>query len=377
MQGQSIVDGRIPSLDGWRAVAIALVLLSHEWASRNPPEFGIWLPLFSQGSLGVRVFFVLSGFLITQLLVREHVKTGTISLRNFYVRRALRILPVYYLFLLCLASLWSLGLYKDALSSWLGAMTFTRNMLGDGTSATVHFWSLAVEEQFYFLWPATVVFFGLSNRWRTAAAILTTVIVVSFASRLPNCGDHSFLCVRILGGACAVKWADALAVGCLMAILESRGKIKKLSPTANTVLQSLCVLALIVSAIPVTYGSRLADSTALSVQAFLIGGAIYASIFARPTQLTYRVLNCRAAVYLGLVSYSLYVWHTLFISRYIGEALADLPVYDWRIWWVPALLVAMGSFHFYERPIAALRTRFRAPGLPALDQGREIPRVLS
>ena len=343
-------------------MAITLVLLSHEYATSNAPDFGRWLPLFSQGSLGVRVFFVLSGFLITQLLVREHVATGTISLRSFYARRTLRIFPVYCLYLLCLAALAALGLHHDAASTWLGALTFTRNVVGSGNSANLHLWSLAVEEQFYLLWPATIVFFGLSNRWRTAAGILAAVIVVSFASRLPECRDPSFFCLRILGVNAAVKSADALAVGCLMAILESRGKIKKMSPTANTVLQWFCVLALIVSAIPLMHGSRLANSTALLVQAFLVGGAIYASISARPAQLAYRVLNCRAVVYLGLLSYSLYVWHMLFLSYYMGPAFANAALYDWRVWWIPALLVAMCSYHFYERPIASLRRRFRPPG---------------
>ena len=346
-------------------MAITLVLLSHAWGPRNPPDMGRLQPLFLQGSLGVRVFFVLSGFLITRLLLGEHTTTGTISLKNFYARRALRIFPVYYLYLLFLAILWSLGLYTDAASSWAGALTFTRNIVGRGPSATGHFWSLAVEEQFYVLWPAAIVLFHLSSRWRTAVGLLAAVIAMSFLARLVACPGHSFLCQRVLGVQSAVRYADSLAVGCLLAILDARGKIRRASPAANTVLLSGCTLALIVSAIPWTYGSRLADSTVLSLQAFMVGGAIYTSTRARSTALSFRVLNWRPVVYLGLVSYSLYVWHMPFLSGAMGAMMANLALYDVPLWWLPALLLASGSYYLYERPIASLKKRFRAPGLEA------------
>src|SRR5260370_42605751 len=99
-------DTRLPSLDGWRALAIVLVLLAHSSATTNPLQFPDFMrAITTQGGLGVRIFFVISGFLITLLLLMEHRQYGFISLRNFYVRRAIRILPVYYLFLLVLAGL--------------------------------------------------------------------------------------------------------------------------------------------------------------------------------------------------------------------------------------------------------------------------------
>ena len=135
---------RIPSLDGWRALSIAIVMLSHfEFATGFPSELAhSWGRLF-QGDLGVRIFFVISGFLITYLLLLEAERDGRPSLTQFYARRVLRIFPVYYLFVGVLAVLTAAGLYSDNWSTWLATLTFTRDIVGRGSSATTHFWSLA------------------------------------------------------------------------------------------------------------------------------------------------------------------------------------------------------------------------------------------
>src|SRR5215467_2941447 len=124
--------GRLPSLDGWRCIAIALVLVSHWPYTRGFP----WGERAVQvGDLGVRMFFVISGFLITYLLLVEADRRGQSSLQAFYVRRALRIFPVYFLYVAVLALLTAIGFYSDARSSWIGTLTFTRDIVGRGKSA--------------------------------------------------------------------------------------------------------------------------------------------------------------------------------------------------------------------------------------------------
>src|SRR5947207_1759718 len=162
---------RLPSLDGWRAVAIAMVVMSHFTAVRgfSPPAW--WTQAF-QGNLGVRIFFVISGLLITYLLLLEAERRGRPSLRSFYTRRVLRIFPVYFLYLGVVVGLTLAGLYTDTATAWIGSLPFTRNFIGQTQSLTGHYWSLAVEEQFYLVWPITLVALRLWERPRTAIGLL-------------------------------------------------------------------------------------------------------------------------------------------------------------------------------------------------------------
>ena len=149
-----------------RAISILLVVAWHLRSNGSAP----WLdPLWrvDTGNLGVRVFFVISGFLITSVLLAEYARSGTIALRRFYVRRAFRIMPVFYVFLAVMAIGGALGLLEAPLSSVLLAGTYT----GDYTHlswSVGHTWSLAVEEQFYLLWPGHIVLLGLRRAflWR-------------------------------------------------------------------------------------------------------------------------------------------------------------------------------------------------------------------
>src|SRR5260221_4908735 len=131
---------RIPSLDGLRAISIALVVWCHVGDGRG---------MYSYGSFGVTIFFVISGFLITHLLAAEEEKRGSVSISDFYRRRAFRILPPAILYLLVTAGLTS-GV------DVLHCLLFVRN-LNPGSEVTSHYWSLSIEEQFYLIWPAAFV----------------------------------------------------------------------------------------------------------------------------------------------------------------------------------------------------------------------------
>src|SRR5436190_7094955 len=129
-----------------------MVFFSHFTATRgfSPPSW--WDQVF-QGNLGVRVFFVISGLLITYLLLLEADRRGRVSLRSFYTRRVLRIFPVYFLYLGVVFALTAAGLYTDTATTFIGSATFTRNLIGQSQSLTRHYRSLSVGEQIYVVRP--------------------------------------------------------------------------------------------------------------------------------------------------------------------------------------------------------------------------------
>jgi peptidoglycan/LPS O-acetylase OafA/YrhL len=351
---------RIRSLDGWRAVGVSLVLVSHApFTAGFPERYASVLERVADGELGVRIFFVLSGFLITYLLLEEAAAARAISLQRFYVRRALRILPIYFTYLLVLGVLAALGLYHDAWSSWLGALTFTRNLFGAGRSATVQLWSLAVEEQFYLVWPTLVAAWAL---WRrppllvgvtVAAIILCPIVRATWLSFVPG---GSFV-NRLLGPQSALMYADSLCVGCLAAFLVRRNPAVP-RPLETPVL-SIVALGCVAAGRVVQYQfapTSWAVAFVPSVQALAIMFLIWASAFHRPGLMS-RALNLRPVVLLGTLSYSIYVWQFMFVSHFVPE-LGNSWTHDWK-WWMPcAIAVAAASYYGVERPFLKLKTRF-------------------
>jgi peptidoglycan/LPS O-acetylase OafA/YrhL len=352
---------RLPSLDGLRAVAILLVLVSHcQYAAGFPAGSAPLLFMFFDGELGVRIFFVISGFIITRLLLDEELAQGGISLRRFYLRRTFRILPIYFAYLGLLALLSLAGRYADSPSSWLGCLTFTRNMMGRGDSATVHFWSLAIEEQFYLCWPLLFCLLGLGRRRALAAALLLSLVLVSIAVRSWSspAGLGGTLLARLFGARSLLRYADSLALGCLGAFLHERLISRERGGLAWSaalllVAEQLCdrvgpPLSAIHAVMP-----ALQAATAVSLLLCLLtpsrGGL-------------YFMLNRKFVMRVGVLSYSLYVWHFVFLSSFAPRACPWPLLQHWTLWWIPAFAVAMLSYEFLEVPFLRLRRKFgRAP----------------
>jgi peptidoglycan/LPS O-acetylase OafA/YrhL len=167
-------DRRIPSLDGLRAISILAVMLGHAQGTRGFPDNPV-LHLFGDtGNLGVRVFFVISGFLITSLLLAEQERNGRISLRVFYLRRALRICPACYVYIIVIGVLGAVGAVEVRKGDLVFAATYTNNFVADRSWVLGHLWSLAVEEQFYLLWPAMLC---LGGRRRAVIGAIAVVAV--------------------------------------------------------------------------------------------------------------------------------------------------------------------------------------------------------
>src|SRR6266705_6713745 len=197
----------LPALDGLRAVAVGVVMVYHFGINAVP------------GDLGVSAFFVLSGFLITWLLLKEHRATGSMSLRQFYTRRVLRIFPAYYAFIALTyagdhvrGQAWPPGLAPSAL---VYLVNYFNALNGHPTTSIAHAWSLGIEEQFYLLWPMLLLVL-LRGGTRRAAQTLGVVIVAVLLWRTTlYAGFH-------VGSAYVYNAFDTrfdnLAVGCLLAL---------------------------------------------------------------------------------------------------------------------------------------------------------------
>jgi len=299
----------LPTLDGWRAVAIVAVMASH---SRHLTEAGGPFPSYALeralGSLrlGVDLFFAISGFLITRLLVQENARTGTVSLRAFYLRRAFRILPVIivYMLVLALLSLWLPGL----VAPWEFPATifFARNYLmhWPANAATPHFWSLSVEEHFYLLWPPLLALVGSKKALRFAIFGVVAVAVW----RATDSRYHLFRLV--FGGDAGVLFRsdtrfDALLAGAIAALALDHAQ------TFFDRVRSLPVTAGIFAVLVVIHAFHVPAAPSLLVFLFPL---LILSTICRKSSFASRWLEARPLRWLGQLSYSLYVWHTLFLT---------------------------------------------------------------
>ncbi len=278
---------RIPSLDGLRAISIAAVVAGH--VAKAMHSTAVWGAF---GNTGVRIFFVISGYLITRLLLSEHDRTSSINLREFYIRRAYRLLPAALVFI-------AAGVIIDwHQMKWYhvaAAVFYVANCDYSLPWIFGHLWSLSIEEQFYLLWPSIL------KRWyEQRVPILIGVMVLAPVShlilyyfRVPAGGDGLFPVL-----------ADNLAVGCLLAILESR------IPRIPGYIALGMTLAVVV--IPF-FSARTVTRTLFMVSvlhpAFLVS---IAGVILHVTRRPYRFLNCRPIEWLGRISYSLYLWQEPF-----------------------------------------------------------------
>jgi peptidoglycan/LPS O-acetylase OafA/YrhL len=331
---------RIPSLDGLRAISVTLVVAGHwiTWHYHSPVAQ-------AYANLGVRVFFVISGYLITTLLLKEHAKTSTISLREFYVRRAYRILPAAMAFMLPVFVLYrhSLRWYDVA-----AALFYLMNFSLSRPWMLAHLWSLSVEEQFYFLWPSV-----LKKWYRHRVAILAMVIgfapiyrIGSFLLKLPDMTQQNFPAV-----------ADTLAVGCLLAIFAPR--IPKIRLAAALLMLIPIVL------VPWYLGVTRLHTLVLLFLFWPIMNASIAGFLLHVVQSPWAILNIRPVVWLGKISYSLYLWQELFIYG------SKTP------WYAPLFAVGLASLSYYlvEQPMLRLRERRSRGGRSQLPASHPAPGI--
>lgn len=309
-----LAAGEVPSLNGLRAAAVGLVLFAHFAGPYAPAPLA--RQMSTLGWVGVDLFFVVSGFIITTLLLRERDRAGRVSLRAFYLRRALRLLPAYYAYLLAVGLTWPGGLTER---DWVGVLTYTQNFTpGLGSWPVAHFWSLSLEEHFYLAWPAALVVLGPRGAVRLAAAVvaLSPALRAAALRALPSDPTTGH-------PAAFLTWcrADTIAAGCLLAFaVRTTGGRRLLArldrrPLVHTVLAVAVVIGTW-SALPVLQAPF--RPFYFTAQAAGLATLVWLAV-ARPASPAGRLLNSRPVAWVGLLSYSLYVWQQPF-SHPAGRA---------------------------------------------------------
>lgn len=334
----------IPSLDGLRAISVSLVILAHvngELAQRAP-IVPYWVYVF-WGTVGVQMFFIISGFLITHLLMKELNATGRISLKHFYFRRAFRIFPPFYAYLAVAFIATVLGVFPGELKSFVIAASYTWNYLGRGSELLLHTWSLSLEEQFYLLWPLALIKLGTERSLRLAV----WVILLSPFSRIAT----YFLWPSHRAGLIGMLHTglDSIMFGCLLALVWRSDRFNQfIRPFIRGWVAALAaIFVLIINPIVGQYLRGSYDFTVgLSLGALCLFLILIYAIRAPASPFGW-LLNTRVLRHLGVISYGIYLWQEM-MTRFHH-------IFPWS---VPATLAcAEISYWVIERPSFRLRDR--------------------
>ena len=337
--------GHRPELDGLRGIAILLVLLHHAG-----------IPFTKGAHIGVDIFFVLSGFLITALLCREYERYGRISLKNFYIRRLLRLTPALALLLgvLCvytLANKTGAELVKSANAIVYSALYLSDFALAFGFAplgSLEHTWSLAIEEHFYLLYPlALVLLFGKNLSRRTIATVFGVLIVVIAFHRGFLWGPASHEVARVFYG--FDTRVDGLLAGCLLGLIASWGKmppVKWFQAFPAVLVLSFAVVFVSWDSAYYAYGLPLINLSTAIVLAFVLTS--------RPRWLANKTL-----VWVGTISYGLYLWHNL-VFILVRERITESPWLILILGSIISIPCAAISYYLLEKPCLKFKERFTA-----------------
>lgn len=365
--------GYLPALDGIRALAILLVVASHAHPT-----------MLKGGSLGVDVFFALSGFLITSLILEELRAGGgrRYAFVRFYARRSLRLFPALYA-AVAVVALYLVG-RRSQLAGFLetigvdepypwttwgkfvgGAATYTTNLIGvTATPGNLlgHTWSLALEEQFYLIWPILLVTAGRRGRRPALMGLLLTFIGVCLLCRLAGVpADRGFLWMR----------PEAIAAGSLAAMLrwDAPTARRYMERWASPVLSagSVMIVGLAIARNRFIEGAVF-DRGLLTAFGLVSAAVVWALLLVSESHWVRRVLERPCVVSLGMISYGWYIWHVP-VFRIVTYELPHLPgAVNVVVKSAVSLVVAVASARFIERPFRQMQGRFRSSDL-SLESG--------
>ncbi len=364
---------RVAALDGLRGIAICLVfgihLLSGTAEHHDNPLVGYVVQFLRCGWIGVDLFFVLSGFLITGILL--HAKENGAPIRTFFFRRALRIFPAYYFALIVLCLLAGYGIISNK-EVWQKVgpniwyfLTYTNNFpilwMGNNFPGVSHFWTLAIEEQFYLIWPFVV--YGVSRRALLKVVCIFPLLIFAWRATLGFCFPDN----AVLFAASYVMMplrADSLLLGALVAILGHYRYEAQLRRYAIFGLGGFGVLVVLL----ILDNGLLQTSYLLvwSINSIAFSGVIAAFSVGMLPGILVRMLSLAPLCWIGFYSYGIYIWHDM-LPHFIGSDLtgseSGAPSRITRlIFTVMVLPVAVFvSWTFIEKPALALRNYMCEP----------------
>ncbi|CAN5308547.1 acyltransferase [soil metagenome] len=354
----------LPALDGVRAIAVLLVVWSHfPFVTGSAVSRAIWSvgQALRTGYFGVDLFFVLSGFLITRILLSELQDTGEISYRDFFIKRVLRIFPIYYLCvaIFALSFRWN----SDLLTSLLSYTFNWYKPFHAESIALEHTWSLSVEEQFYLIWPPLIAILPHMLRGVTTGVIIPALSIV--AALAVSMHFESALAANIIYMSTATRMIS-LSLGAYLAVAESTCGTLKTWQSVAILTAGAAVLLLD----NVARGTHLIAAGGFYWSFALLGygtlscGAVSLVVFSASKAVAglKRVLTLRPLRYIGKISYGLYLYHLLIlfllgIAPYQTEGGAPF----WRVSAAAILtfVAAHLSYSYLELPLIRLKGRLK------------------
>lgn len=342
----------IPSLDGWRAVAITIVFLSHAGLGKIVP-----------GGLGVTIFFFLSGYLITTLLLKEYADSGAINIRHFYIRRVLRLTPPLLLTLVIAYSLTYLGVFRGD-ASWTGffAQLFyfanyyslffdPGHTIPTGTGV---FWSLAVEEHFYFVFPALFLFLLHKADRKKLPFYLLLICVAVLLWRIYLVQSPSFSTNRTYYA--TDTRIDSILFGCILATLQLKDAwlLKLKQPAVRITAVSLGVVLLLLTLVVRSESFR--ETFRYSLQGIALMPLFFYSVN-NPESFPFKILNLKLIRKIGIYSYSIYLSHELLLEN--ADWASHFAILNILIALALSLVFAILVDRFIDTHLRKWRARFR------------------
>lgn len=340
-------------LDGVRAVAALMIMFCHFflYADSKNDIFLIIKKVSVFGQTGVSLFFVLSGFLISRILLST--KSNSHYFRNFYLRRILRIFPLYYFFLflyyLVLPTFLSEPIYSfnEQKYFWVYFQNIARTFEWK-SEGPVHFWSLAVEEHFYFFWPILFFFFSTKRLTQIIFGVVFSAFLIRIIMLQYNLSVYYFTLTRM----------DELAIGSFLAILEKKGKLTE----DNAIYFQITCLGIFVPLVFVWFFYTGDGIIAIQATKYLLQSIVFFCfigwlISSKSHFLFRKILSLNVLSFTGTISYGLYVFHPLCFQLVNKFVLTKYSVVNLFVSFILTFLIAVLSYYFLELPFLRLKRK--------------------